>query len=209
VHICLDRLGRARQYNVPAVARHGPGHLALLLARQRPEPPPVLEHGVEVADLAAQADAAVGVHGADPAQVPAGLAEAAEELGAEEPDPDAELAHVGVALDGVEHVLVVQPRVALPRRVPEPVELGRLRAGPHVREPAVGRVVQVARVAREVVARDLEVPVRVEVRQRVPEPHDVRVLIETRCVVARALVQGTNNALLIDEHRHISMSRQS
>jgi hypothetical protein len=27
-----------------------------------------------------------------------------------------------------------------------------------------------------VVARDLEVPVRVEVRQRVPEPHDVRVL---------------------------------
>jgi hypothetical protein len=73
----------------------------------------------------------------------------------------------------------VQPRVALPRRVPEPVELGRLRVGPHVREAAVGRVAQVARVAGEVVARDLEVPVRVEVRQRVPEPYDVRVLKRT------------------------------
>ena len=148
----------------------------VVVARQLPEPPPVLEHGVEVADLASQPDAAVGVHGADPAHVPARLAEAAEELGAEEPDLDAELGHVGVALDGVEHVLVVQPRVALPRRVPEPVELGRLRVGPHVHEAAVGRVAQVARVAGEVVARDLQVPVRVEVRQRVPEPHDVRVL---------------------------------
>ncbi|XP_066323550.1 L-type lectin-domain containing receptor kinase VIII.2-like [Miscanthus floridulus] len=56
-------------------------------------------------ELASQPDAAVGVHGADPAHVPTRIIEAAEELGAEEPDLDAEL---------------VQPQVALPRRVPEP-----------------------------------------------------------------------------------------
>ena len=44
------------------------------------------------------------------AHVPARLAQAAEELGAEELDFDGD---VGVALDGVEHVLVVQPRVLL------------------------------------------------------------------------------------------------
>ena len=42
------------------------------------------------------------------AHVPARLAQAAEELGAEELDFDAELGDVGVALDGVEHNLVVQ-----------------------------------------------------------------------------------------------------
>ncbi|CAN6285829.1 unnamed protein product [Urochloa humidicola] len=161
---------------LPAIAWYRPGNRTLILARQRHEPPPVLEHGVEVTDLPAQPDAAVGVHCADPAHVPARLAQAAEELGAEELDLDAELGDEGVALDGVEHVLVVQPRVLLPRRVPEPVELDRLRVGTHVREATVGRVAQVVRVAGEMVARDLEVPVRVEVRERVPEPHDVRVL---------------------------------
>jgi hypothetical protein len=135
-----------------------------------------LEHCSEVADLPAQSDTAVGVHGAHPAHVPAGLAEAAKELGAEELDPDAELGDKRVALDEVEHVLVVQPRVLLPRRVPKLVELDRLHVGPHVREAAIGGVAQVVRVAVEAVAGDLEVPVRIEVRHRVPEPHDVRVL---------------------------------
>ena len=42
------------------------------------------------------------------AHVPARLAQAAEELGVEELDFDAELGDVGVALDGVEHILVVE-----------------------------------------------------------------------------------------------------
>ena len=92
--------------------RHGLENRMFLLAWQRHE-------------LASQPDATVGVHGADPAHVPSRIIEAAEELGAEEPDLDAEL---------------VQPQVALPRRVPEPVQLGlgRLRVGPHVRERGGG-----------------------------------------------------------------------
>ena len=63
----------------------------LIVAGQRLELPPVPEHGVEVADLTAQPDAAIGVHCTDPAHVPARLAQAIEELSAEELDLDAEL----------------------------------------------------------------------------------------------------------------------
>lgn len=160
----------------PAIPRHTPGDRIPVTPGRRHEPPPVLEHEPEVVDLPAEADAAVGVHGAHRAQIPAVLAEAGEEVGAEEPDPDAEAGDVGVALDEVEHVLVVETRVPLPRRVPVPVERRRRRGRAHVREPAVGAVAEVVRVAGEVVAGDLEVAVVVQVRQRVPEPHDVRVL---------------------------------
>jgi len=44
---------------LPAIAWNSPGRKLLILARQRHEPPPVLEHGVEVADLPPQPDAAV------------------------------------------------------------------------------------------------------------------------------------------------------
>lgn len=63
----------------------------------------------------------------------------------------------------------------LPGRVPKPVKLHRLRVGPHVGKPAVGGVLQVVRIAREVVAGDLEVALGVEPRDRAPEPDDVGV----------------------------------
>jgi hypothetical protein len=106
----------------------------------RPVRLPVLEYVLEVEQLVVQADAAVGVHGGDPGQVLAVLAEAAEDGRVEEPHPGANVRPHALLDDLVEHVLLVLPREPCPRRLPVLVERHGGGQRPDVEEAAVGEV---------------------------------------------------------------------
>lgn len=142
---------------------------------------PVAEHGGKVPEFVGEPDAAVGVHGADLAEVLAVAAEAAHEgrvhvLQAQAEVPDEPL------LDGVEHRLLVEARVPLPGLVPRPGHGDCPVVGADVEEARVGEVVDLVRVAEEDVAGDAHVRVRRHVLERVTEPHHVHVLVD-RCMI--------------------------
>ena len=137
---------------------------------------PLVERAPQVMELVAEADAAVGVHGARPRHVVAEeLAEAAEHGGVEEADAHAE-ASGELVLDVVEDVLLVVRRVPRPRRPPPPQHLHCPVRRLHVVEPGVGPVAQVVAIAVEHVARRRHVGVHPDVPKRVPEPQDIHVL---------------------------------
>lgn len=139
------------------------------------EVPPVGEHGSEVPDLVGDSDAAVGVHGADLAEVLAVAAEAADEGRVHVLHAQAEVGYEPL-LDGVEHRLLVHAREPLPGAVPELGHGDGPVVWPDVEEARVGEVVDVVRVAEEDVARDAHVRVRRHVLERVTEPQNVNVL---------------------------------
>jgi hypothetical protein len=137
----------------------------------------------QVVELGLEADAAVGVERADLVEVLAELAEAADVGGVEELDGGAELGD-HVALDEVEHVLLVPPEEAPPPALPRPVEGdGGLRRA-HEQEAAVGEIAHSVGVADEHVAGDGDVRRHGEVPERVAEPHHVHVLhaVYSMCV---------------------------
>jgi hypothetical protein len=163
--------------SVDADARELPLELpcASLVGRSGGVVLPDVEDGAEVVELGHEADAAVGVQRADLVEVLAELAEAADVGGVEELDGDAELGD-HVALDEVEHVLLVPAEEAPPAALPRAVEgEGGLR-GAHEEEAAVGEVAEAVGVADEHVAGDGDVGRHGDVAERVAEPHHVHVL---------------------------------
>lgn len=127
--------------------------------------------------LVFDSNAAVSVHGDHLIQILAGLTEPPEVGGVEEADLQPDSGDKGVELDHVEHVLVVFAREILAAVVPVVVELDGPCVGFHVVEPSVGGVAHVRVVGPVVVARDLEIPVGVESREWIPQPHYICILI--------------------------------
>uniref|UniRef100_A0A804M7E5 Uncharacterized protein n=1 Tax=Zea mays TaxID=4577 RepID=A0A804M7E5_MAIZE len=157
-------------------ARSGDGPLGLVLGpvRHGGVVLPVVEQGPEVGDLGAEADAAVGVHGADLAEVPAVAAEARDEGRVYVLQAEAEVGDEAL-LDGVEDGLLVLAREPVPGPVPRGGHGDGAAVGPDVEESRVGEVVDAVRVAEEDVAGDGHVGVRRDVLERVAEPQHVGV----------------------------------
>jgi hypothetical protein len=159
---------------LPAPSRSRPFETPLLplLRRQAGVILPFCGFILEVRHLILQPDAAVGVDGADPAQVLAVLAEPAEERRVERLDPSLELADE-LLLDVVEHGLVVAAREPLfPRRPPVLDHFDAPVRRLHVVEPGVERLVQGrGRWMRpKVVSRAGHVGVEGNVPERVAKP---------------------------------------
>jgi hypothetical protein len=157
---------------LPAPSRSRPFETPLLplLRRQAGVILPFCGFILEVRHLILQPDAAVGVDGADPAQVLAVLAEPAEERRVERLDPSLELSDEFL-LDVVEHGLVVAAGEPFPRRPPVLDHFDAPVRGLHVVEPGVERLVQGRRRWRaKVVSRAGHVGVEGNVPERVAKP---------------------------------------
>lgn len=81
-----------------------------------------MEQNLEIVNFVVEADAAIGVHGGDPVEVPAGLTEASEVGSVQKPYLEAYFRDQWAGLDLVEHVLVVLARIYGPGLVPKLVE---------------------------------------------------------------------------------------
>ena len=159
-----------------AFTRHSPPGIGLCPGWQPGVVLPVSKNTLEITDLGLEADAAVGVHGADLAQILAVAAESADVGRVQVLNLELQLLHQ-LLLDVVEHRLLVEPRVRAPRLVPLLGHGDRPRARLHVEEARVWEVVEVVRVTEEHVARDRHVRVHRHVLERIPQPHNVNVLI--------------------------------
>lgn len=148
--------------------------------RRRPvEPLGGAKNGLEVGDLGPLGAAAVGVHGGHLRRVPAVLAEAAEARRVQDAHAQAEPAERAAPLHPVQHVLLLHPRRAPPRRVPLVEQRHRPVVGGHEEEARVELVAGVVvRHAVELVGADQEVLAltAVQLRERIPQPHHVHIL---------------------------------